>query len=103
MKRTVKLIEGLHLTAQDKRNILGCIDYLADRPASDEPQWLGRSKSPKRYAVEEDPTRSGRYLVKIRETYRTDFGQRRARTSRVVIEVQCQDSDEPTALTDLFI
>ena len=56
MKRQVKLIEGLHITAQDKRNILDCIDYLAEQPASDDPPWLGRGKSPKRYAIEEDPT-----------------------------------------------
>lgn len=102
MKRHVKLIEGLHITAQDKRNILDCIDYLAEQPASDEPPWLGRGKSPKRYAIEEDPTHAGRYKVRMRAAYRTDFGERRERTSCVVVDVQCRTAHEPAPLTDLF-
>ena len=102
MKRQVKLIEGLHITAQDKRNILDCIDYLAEQPASDDPPWLGRGKSPKRYAIEEDPTHAGRYRVRMREAYRTDFGERRERTSRVVVDVRGRSEDEPAPLTDLF-
>lgn len=102
MKRQVKLIVGLHITAQDKRNILACIDFLADQPASDEPSWLRRGKSSKRYAVEEDPNQTGRYNVAIREAYRTDWGEQRERTSRVIVDVKCHPANEPAPITDLF-
>lgn len=102
MKRSVKLIEGLHITAQDKRNILDCIDYLVDQPPSDEPLWLGRGKSPKRYAVEADPSQAGRYTVRMREAYRTDFGERRERIARVVVDVKNPAVRTPAATPDLF-
>ena len=84
MKRTVRLIEGLHITAADKRNILDCIEYL--RGEANHAQWLGRKGSSKRYCLTSDPENPNRYYVLIGETYRTDSGSKRERQSPVTIE-----------------
>ena len=84
MKPTVCLIEGLHITATDKRNILDCIEYL--RTEENHAQWLGRKGSAKRYCVTSDPETPNRFYVLIGETYRTDSGGRRERQSTVIIE-----------------
>lgn len=100
MKPTVKLIEGRHITAHDKRNILDCIDYLATLPPCPEPPWLGRGQSPKRYAIEADPITPSRYTVRIRESYRSDYGQKREQIARVVVEIKGRDTQTPEP--DLF-
>ena len=52
MKPQISLIEGRHLTASDKRNILACIEYQRDKhPDTWGADWLGRKSSPKRYTV----------------------------------------------------
>jgi hypothetical protein len=101
---SVTMIEGRHLTAADKRNILASIEYLRGVP--DRAVWLGRPGSPKRYClapVEGDPAR---YRVVAEETYRSDAGQRRTRQSRFLIEVQGIDplppGDWSGAQRDLF-
>jgi hypothetical protein len=90
---SVTMIEGRHLTAADKRNILAFIEYL--RGVEERAVWLGRPGSPKRYClapVEEEPAR---YRVIAEETYRSDAGQRRTRQSRFVIDVRGVDSLPP--------
>ena len=84
MKRTVRLIEGRHITAADKRNILGCIEYL--RGEDNHAQWLGRKGSAKRYCLTSDLAQANRFHVLIGETYRTDSGAKRERQSKVIIE-----------------
>lgn len=84
MKPTVRLIEGLHITATDKRNILDCIEYL--RSENNHAQWLGRKGSAKRYCLASDPDHAGRFHVLIGESYRSDSGQKRERQSKVIIE-----------------
>lgn len=84
-RKTVKLVSGRHITAQDKRNILDCIAYLRTEPCHD--IWLSRPGSRKSYAMAPDPVQLSRFTVIIRETYRTDTGQRRTRDCSVVIEV----------------
>ena len=100
----VTMIEGRHLTAADKRNILGCIEFL--RYSVERAVWLARPKSPKRYClapVEGDPAR---YRVIAEEAYRSDAGQRRTRQSRFLIEVRGVDplppGDWSGAQRDLF-
>lgn len=101
---SVTMIEGRHLTAADKRNILGCIEFM--RYAAKRGGWMGRPRSPKRYClapVEGEPTR---YRVIAEETYRSDAGQRRTRQSRFVIEVRgvapLPPGDWSDAQRDLF-
>ena len=84
MKPAVRLIEGLHITATDKRNILDCIEYL--RGEDNHAQWLGRKGSSKRYCLSSDPVQANRFHVLIGEIYRTDSGAKRERQSKVVIE-----------------
>lgn len=104
IRPSVTMIEGRHLTAADKRNILASIEYL--RGVSERAVWLGRPGSPKRYClapVEGDPAR---YRVVAEETYRSDAGQRRTRQSRFLIEVRGADplppGDWSGAQRDLF-
>lgn len=83
---SVTMIEGRHLTAADKRNILGCIEFL--REQTERAVWMARPGSNKRYClapVENQPTR---FRVIAEETYRSDAGQRRTRQSRFLIEVR---------------
>lgn len=101
---SVKMIEGRHLTAADKRNILGCIEFL--RYAADRAVWLSRPGSNKRYClapVEDDPAR---FHVIAEETYCSDAGQRRTRQSRFLIKVRgvepLPSGDWSVAQHDLF-
>jgi len=89
MKPAIKHIEGTHLTATDKRNILDCIEYL--RTEDNHAQWLGRKGSKKQYCIAPDPETPNRYSVLIREAYTTDFGKVRERQSRHVIETRHVD------------
>ena len=89
MKPSVKHIEGRHLTAADKRNILGCIEYL--RTEDNHALWLGRRGSKKQYCICPDPETPNRYSVLIRETYTSDSGQKRESQTRHVIEVRGVD------------
>ena len=84
MRPAVRLIEGLHITAADKRNILDCIEYL--RSEENHAQWLGRKGSAKRYCLTSDPEQPNRFHVLIGETYSTDSGGKRERQSKVTIE-----------------
>lgn len=91
-KAAVSLIEGRHITAADKRNILDCIEYQRDKhPATWGVDWLSRKSSPKRYAVAPVSETPNRYEVRIRESYRNDYGCPCERTSRVVIETKGVD------------
>ncbi|UUV08714.1 hypothetical protein [Ruegeria sp. YS9] len=104
MKPSVKHIEGRHLTASDKRNILACIEYL--RTEENHAQWLGRPRSKKQYCVAADPETPNRFSVLIRETYTSDHGQRRQSQSRHVVETRGVDplpaADWSIAQLELF-
>lgn len=109
MKPQVSLIEGRHITAADKRNILDCIEYLRDQhPATWGVDWLGRKSSQKRYAVAPVLETPNRYEVKIREHYRNDYGCPCERTIRVVVETKgvdplpAPDTHPAWDSTDLF-
>ena len=83
---SVTMIEGRHLTAADKRNILASIEYL--RGIAERAVWLARPGSSKRYClapVDGDPAR---YRVIAEESYRSDGEQRRTRQSHFLIEVR---------------
>lgn len=61
MKPQIRLIDGLHLTATDKRNLLAVIEFeRASPPEVWGTRWLGLPKSPKSYAVLPDPEKPGR-------------------------------------------
>ncbi|WP_308917226.1 hypothetical protein [Jannaschia sp. LMIT008] len=95
---SVTMIEGLHLTAADKSNILGCIEFM--RYAAKRGGWMGRRRSIKRYALAPMGSDPARYRVIIGETYRTDAGQRRIRQSRFLIEVRGVDPLPPGDWSD---
>lgn len=101
---SVTIIEGRHLTAADKRNILASIEYL--RGMRERAVWLGRPGSPKRYCLAPVEGEPDRYRVITEETYRSDAGKRRTRQSRFLIEVRGVDSLPPGdwsgAQRDLF-
>lgn len=101
---SVTMIEGRHLTAADKRNILASIEYL--RGVEERAVWLGRPGSPKSYCLAPVEGEPSRYRVIAEETYRSDTGQRRARQSCFLIEVRGVDSLSPGdwfgAQRDLF-
>lgn len=93
IRPSVTMIEGRHLTAADKRNILECIEFI--RYAANRAVWLGRPGSRKRYCfapVDGDPAR---FRVLAEETYRSDAGQRRTRQFRYLIEVRDVDPLPP--------
>lgn len=85
MRPQVKLIEGRHITATDKRNILECIEYL--RTEENHAIYLGRKGSPKRYAIGVMET-PNEYAVLVEENYRDDYGKPRQRTCRYVVQVK---------------
>jgi hypothetical protein len=74
MAMHIKLIEGLHLTAADKRDIAHIIGQ----------GWQHGQTRQKRYTVRHDG--GGRYSVTIKKSYRSDMGERRATTYRATIE-----------------
>lgn len=89
MKPQVRLIDGLHLTATDKRNLLAVIEY--ERGSTPEiwgTRWLGLAKSPKSYAVTPDPEKPGRYAALIQTRERNDRGEPKERQSRVIFETE---------------
>lgn len=89
MKPSVTLLAGYHITAADKRNILGCIAFMRDKdPETWSDNWMGLPKSPKSYGLAPDPEQPGRYSVLIREKYRDDMGRRKDRQSSVIVEVK---------------
>lgn len=89
MKPSVKMIKGTHLTAADKRNILGCIEFL--RTEDNHSIWMGRKGSKKRYSLAPDPEIPNRYSVLIKENYTSDFGQKRENTTTYIIETRGVD------------
>lgn len=101
---SVTMIEGLHLTAADKRNILASIEYLRGVP--ERAIWLGRPGSPKRYCLAPVEVNPVRYRVIAEEKYCTDAGQRRTRQSRLLNQVRGTDPIPPgdclRTLRDLF-
>jgi hypothetical protein len=85
MKPSVSLIEGLHITAADKRNIIAGIEYLRTTfspfvEASPQTvpnyagQWFGRKGSKKRYSLTPCSDTAGHYGVIIRERETNDYG-----------------------------
>lgn len=115
MRPSVSLIEGRHITAADKRSILDGVEYLrssfasvvrasADIVPNYKDIWLRRAGSSKRYSVDPCPDHVGRYRVIIREAYRDDYGTKRSREARVMVELRgIAPLHLPTwAATDLF-
>lgn len=99
MRATVKLIEGLHITAADKRNILDGIEYLRETfarfvEASPETvpnyaiQWVKRKGSKKSYSIAPCPNTPNNYQVTMRETYTNDYGARRQHDSWATVELR---------------
>lgn len=85
MKPQIRLIDGLHLTATDKRNLLAVIEFeRASPPEVWGTRWLGLPKSVKSYAVLPDPEKPGRYSAVIKTRERNDRGEPKERQSTVV-------------------
>jgi len=89
MKPSVKMIKGTHLTAADKRNILGCIEFL--RTEENYAIWMGRKGSKKQYLLAPDRVIPNRYCLLIKENYISDFGQKRENTTTFIIETRGVD------------
>eukprot|EP00392_Amoebophrya_sp_AT5.2_P019753 g20734.t1 len=82
MRPQIRLIDGLHLTATDKRNLLAVIEFeRASPPEVWGTRWLGLPKSQKSYAVLPDPEKPGRYSAVIKTRERNDWGEPRDRKS----------------------
>ena len=89
MKPQIRLIDGLHLTATDKRNLPAVIEYERKSPPAEwGTRWLGLPKSPKTYAVAPDPEKPGRYSALIRTRERNDRGEPKVRQSSVIFETE---------------
>lgn len=89
MKPSVTLLAGRHITAADKRNILGCIEFMRDKdPDTWSDNFMGLPRSPKDYGLAPDPEQPGRYSVIIRTRYRSDHGEPRESQQSVVVEVK---------------
>ena len=87
MRSSVRLIEGLHITAADKRNILGCIEFMRDKdPGTWSENFMGLPRSLKSYGIAPDPEQPNRYAVVIKTKYRSDHGEPRESIQCVVIE-----------------
>lgn len=105
MKPSVTLLSGRHITAADKRNILGCIEFMRDKdPATWSENFMGLPRSQKSYGIAPDPEQPGRYAVVIRTKYRTDHGEARESNQSVVVETKgCTPLPHPAYETqDLF-
>ena len=91
MKRCVKHIEGTHLTAADRRNILDCFAYLLAQPGVngevDWDRWSGRRGSPKRYRLTPDGQVENRYRVEIEANERDDWGREQVRRGRHLVDL----------------
>lgn len=94
----VILIEGLHLTASDRRSILECIEFL--RGEDNHAMWLGRKGSPKRYCLAPVEDQPNRYRVLIETSYRADHGAKRKRQGVYLVDVR---GVEPLPLADWSI
>lgn len=70
----IKLIDGLHLTAADKRDIAHIIGQ----------GWTHGQTRQKRYTVQQID--GARYAVTIKKNYRSDWGEPRVSTHRATIE-----------------
>ncbi len=97
MKPSVYKVEGLHLTAADKRSILESVEYL--RGAGCNGQWLRRKGSPKRFRITPDTGRANHYVVEIETAYRTDYGRADTRTGRYVVELRGVEPMPPATAT----
>ena len=97
-RATITLIEGLHITAADKRSIKDGIEHLRERFAKfaqispeTEPNyggiWLRRSGSRKRYRIDPCPAQINRYRVIIRETDTNSYGRKFDRDTTVLIDI----------------
>lgn len=95
---TITLIEGLHITAADKRSIREGIEHLranfalfAEVSPETVPDyagiWLGRRGSRKRYSIAPCPAQVNRYRVTVRETDTNSYGVKFDRDSTVLIDV----------------
>ena len=85
MRPQIRLIDGLHLTATDKRNLLAVIEFERESPPEVwGTRWLGLPKSQKSYAVLPDPEKPGRYSAVIKTRERNDWGEPRDRKSTVI-------------------
>lgn len=88
MKPQVTMIEGRHLTAADKRNILDCIEYLRAQDRLDHPfPLLSRPGSPKRYALGPHKAGSSFYAVIIKTAEKSDYGAPQERTGQYLVKV----------------
>lgn len=91
-KPHVRLIEGYHLTAADKRNILDCIAFLRDQDRLEHPlPLLRRQGSPKRYALAPHKAGAAFYSVVIKAEEKNDYGTPVERSGHYVIETRGVD------------
>lgn len=89
MKPQVTMIQGRHLTAADKRNILDCIEYLRAKDRLDYPfPLLSRPGSPKRYSLGPHEAGSSFYAVIIKTAERNDYGAVQERTGQYMVKVR---------------
>ena len=86
MRPTVKLIEGYHLTATNRRIIVEGILLLRD--SQDWDQWIGRKGSRHRYQITPDPAIPNRFRVVILENYRSGQGKKRQHETCYVVDVR---------------
>lgn len=95
---SITLVEGLHITAADKRSIRDGIEHLRAsfaKFAEVSPEtipnyagiWLRRRGSRKRYSIAPCPAHVNRYRVTIRETDTNSYGVKFDRDSSVLIDV----------------
>ena len=98
MKPSIHLINGLHITAADKRNIIAAIAFLEEKFSAfvqASPQTVPnygaiavkRKGSNKAYALTPRASAAGSYDVEIRETYKNDYGCERTHTIEVRVRV----------------
>lgn len=89
MKPQVRMIEGLHLTATDKQNILDAIEWLRRQERLDHPApVLRRPGSPKGYALAPHKDGDAVYSVMIKARETASNGRKHERTSHYVVEVR---------------
>lgn len=74
-KKTVSLIEGLHITATDKRHILAIV----------EKGWSSGHTKQRSYEIETNEDGSLQVVIERRE--RDDYGRMQIRTSRIKVMV----------------
>lgn len=85
----VHMIEGRHLTASDKRNILECVEYLRKQDVLDNPlPLLSRPGSRKSYILAPHKAGPDCYSVVVKTAERNDYGCPVERTSLFVVELK---------------